>query len=389
MKLASKTGFSLVVFFGFCTYTLMATQIVPFLTQLGYSPTQRGYVLSMASIIAIVGQIIAGYLSDQLKTMKKLFIYITILLIMTACMSFLINVDNFWYHFFIIGMGIGSSRIALNFVESWIMEVDGLQHEFGAIRAFGSFGWALLSLLSGFLITSFGYPSLAMVIGILSVVVIFFALQLPDANKPSTERINLSEVSELFKNRDFVLLILIYLIAFISYNADTITLTDYMIELGGDESLIGVRWFIQAMVEIPTMFIGYRILRRKGSKWMMLVGTLTLMLKLGGSSFLANNTLIISFGLLQLFCFPFLLLSQKDLVYKEVPERLRSTGQLVAISLSVGLGGALTPIISGFLVELVGIQSALYIFSGILIIPIVLLPLLRTPSALNEVKLDK
>lgn len=383
MKLRSKTGFSLVMFFGFCTYTLISTQIVPFLTSLGYSPIQRGYVLSMASVISIVGQMVAGYISDRYKTVRKLFIYLTVVMVLTAFMSFTVGIENYWYHFFMIGMGNGVSRIALNLLESWIMEVDGLQPEFGAIRAFGSLGWSLFSLAAGFLITSFGYPSLAITIGVFSLVVMFFAAQLPDANKIETKKVELSDLKLLFKNKDFIILIVIYLIAFISYNADTITLTDYMIELGGDESIIGLRWFVQASIEIPTMFIGYRILRRKGSHWMLVVGVSALALKLVGSGIAANNTIIIMLGALQLFCYPFLLLSQKDLIYKEIPPHLRSTGQLVAVSLSIGLAGALTPIISGMLVETFGIQMALYIFALILLVPVMLLGLLSPREAVK------
>lgn len=379
MQLKAKKGFSLVIFFGFCTYTLMSTQIVPFLTHLGYSPTQRGYVLSMVSVIAILGQVVMGYISDRYKTMRSLFIYLSLVIVLTAILSYSIEINNFWYHFFIVGMGAGITKTTINFLESWIMEVDGMQSEFGAIRAYGSLGWSLFSLFSGFLITQWGYPSLAVITSIFTLVVIFFASKLPDATKVS-KKVDLAEVKLLFKNKNFVLLIWIYLITFIAYNADSITVTDYMISLGATESLIGIKWFIQAVFEIPTMFIGYRILRRKGSPWMLMVGVFVLMFRLGASALSANNTIIILLGTLQIFSYPFILLSQKDLVYKEIPEHLRSTGQLVSISLSVGLGGALTPIISGYLNESMGIQNTLYIFASMMLIPLGFMKFLDTES---------
>lgn len=379
MQLKAKKGFSLVIFFGFCTYTLMSTQIVPFLTHLGYSPTQRGYVLSMVSVIAILGQVVMGYISDRYKTMRSLFIYLSLVIVLTAILSYSIEINNFWYHFFIVGMGAGITKTTINFLESWIMEVDGMQSEFGAIRAYGSLGWSLFSLFSGFLITQWGYPSLAVITSIFTLVVIFFASKLPDATKVS-KKVDLAEVKLLFKNKNFVLLIWIYLITFIAYNADSITVTDYMISLGATESLIGIKWFIQAVFEIPTMFIGYRILRRKGSPWMLMVGVFVLMFRLGASALSANNTIIILLGTLQIFSYPFILLSQKDLVYKEIPEHLRSTGQLVSISLSVGLGGALTPIISGYLNESMGIQNTLYIFALMMLIPLGFMKFLDTES---------
>lgn len=383
MKMTSEKKFSFIMFFGFATYTMMTTQIVPFLTQLGYSPTQRGAVLSMVSVTAIFGQMILGYMSDKFKTVKRLFIYLSFMIAVSGILSYVIKVDHFSYYFFILGVGAGIARTALNFIEAWVMEVDGMQPQFGKIRAYGSLGWASFSLISGYIITSLGYPAMALTSGLFTFVVVFFASMAPDASKSSTEKVNLKEVGTLFKNRNFILLILIYLVAYISYNADMVTLTDYMISLGANESLIGTKWFIQAVFEIPTMMIGYHLIKRIGSPKVMAIGSLVLMFRLGASSFLANNTLIIIISSLQMFCYPFILLSQKDMVYNEIPAHLRSTGQLVSISLSIGLGGALTPLLSGVLVEQFGIQMTLYIFAVIMIIPIVLLAFLKKPKTVN------
>ena len=296
------------MFFGFATYTMMTTQIVPFLTQLGYSPTQRGLVLSLVSITAIFGQMILGYMSDKMKTMKRLFIYISIMMAISGFLSYCFEVSHFAYYLFILGIGAGISRTALNFIEAWVMEVDGMQEDFGTIRAYGSLGWASFSLVAGFVITQFGYPSLALLIGIFTLVVVVIASQSPDAQKASTTHVDLKEVATLFKNTRFVLLIVIYLLAYIAYNADSITLTDYMIYLGADESLIGTKWFIQAISEIPTMMIAYRLIRRKGGPWVMAVGTFVLMIRLAGSAFVANNTIIIMISVLQMFCYPFILI---------------------------------------------------------------------------------
>lgn len=372
--------FKLIMFFAFATYTLMFTQIVPFLTQLGYSPTQRGYVLSMVSVTAIVGQMLLGYISDKTKTMRNIYIYISIMMAVSAVLSYSIEGTHFTYYLLILGIGAGLSRTALNFLESWIMEVDGMESEFGSIRAYGSFGWALFSLFSGFLITTWGYTSLAVVIAGFTFIVVVLSTQAKEATKSHHKSISLKEVSTLFQNKDFVLLIIIYLIAYISYNADTVTLTDYMIALGADESLLGIRWFISAVTEIPTMMIGYRLIRRKGGPWVMGVASFVLMFKLAFSSYIGNNTLIIALSAIQMFCYPFILLSQKDMVYKEIPPHLRSTGQLVSISLSVGLGGAVTPVLSGILVEQFGIQTSLYLFAALMFIPILLLTQLGKSS---------
>lgn len=369
--------FSWMMFFGFASYTMMTNQIIPFLTHLGYSPTQRGWVLSLMSITAILGQIILGYLSDHMKTMKRLFIYISVMMAISGVLSFWFTSSHFIYYLLILGVGAGIARTALNFIEAWVMEVDGMQSQFGFIRSFGSLGWASFSLIAGFMITKLGYPSLAVLIAIFTFIVIALASKTQDASKSLTEKVDFKDVGLLFKNYNFVMLIVIYFIAYVSYNADSITLTDYMIELGASEALIGMKWFIQAVFEIPTMMITYHLMKRIGAKAIMAIGCFVLMFRLGVSSYVGNNTFTIIISSLQMFSYPFILLSQKDLVFKEIPNHLKSSGQLIAISFSVALGGALTPILSGVLVERFGTQMTLYLFALMMLIPIALLTTLK------------
>ena len=144
--------FSISIFVIFSSYSLVITQAVPFLTDLGYSPSQRGLVLSFVGIISIVGQILMGFLSDRFGTIKKFFIYLTILMALLVGLSFLVETKNFMYHFLILGMAMGLTKILVNLYETWIMEVDSMRDDFGFIRGFGSIGWALASLASGYLI---------------------------------------------------------------------------------------------------------------------------------------------------------------------------------------------------------------------------------------------
>ena len=77
--------------------------------------------------------------------------------------------------------------------------------------------------------------------------------------------------------------------------------------------------------------------------------------------------------MLQSITYPFILLSQKQLVYLELPVHLRSTGQMVAVSLTAGLAAVMMPIISGLLIEVIEIRTVLTISAFLMLIPVYLM----------------
>ena len=91
-----------------------------------------------------------------------------------------------------------------------------------------------------------------------------------------------------------------------------------------------------------------------------------------------NVVSIVLISTLQVFTFPLFLLTHKDLVYREIPDSLRSTGLMIAVSITLGLSGVIIPIVSGVMVEWIGIRPALWFFASWMIIPLILLTFYRT-----------
>lgn len=362
--------FSISIFVIFSSYSLVITQAVPFLTDLGYSPSQRGLVLSFVGIISIVGQILMGFLSDRFGTIKKFFIYLTILMALLVGLSFLVETKNFMYHFLILGMAMGLTKILVNLYETWIMEVDSMRDDFGFIRGFGSIGWALASLASGYLISAFSYEGLAYACALLSIIFVFLSIDMEDAEKQTSMDIKMSDIKTLFKNKTYVRFLIVYFIAYFVYNADAVTVTDLMVNLGATPTTIGIKWFVQALCELPMMLLGARILLKYKGHKVMVFASVMMLIRMALLGVAPNNLSIILISTLQALTYPFILMSQKKLVYEQLPAHLRSTGQMVAVSLTAGLAAVLMPITSGILIEHMDIQMVLVICAALMIIPI-------------------
>lgn len=366
-------GFGTLMFLAFVAHASVNTQAIPFLTEIGYTSTERGYIMAAYALIAMVGQFYAGYLADKYQTVKKWVIYSTIAIIGFSIVTFIYNDKNFLLHLFMMANALGFIRIVGNLLETWILEVDGLYPYFGSIRSFGSLGWALSSLSSGYLIAYGGYELMMWVSIAVSVAVIVLTFALEDASKVSDDTLNFKDVSALFKNKNYVLLVVVFTLIYIVQNADNITVTDYILSLGGNETDIGVKWFVQALSELPLMIFGsYFLFKLRGKKMMMIGGfALGLRYVLYGSTTSIDHVVI--FSALQMVSFPFLLISQKELILNESPEHLRSSGQMVAVAFTSGFSSIISPILAGYLGEYFALNLVLIGMGLFMSVPILLM----------------
>lgn len=368
-----KRKFSILMFVMFFSHALLFTQMIPYLTVVGYSAVERGYIIAAYATFSMVGQALFGYLSDRFGTIKKFVIALTTLILVSGLLAYSFQEINYLYHFIMISVVAGSTRIAANLFETWILELDSMHDDFSYLRSFGSLGWALASLISGFMAVRFGYQSLGFLAAALSIIVVFVAITTEDVKKHSVERLRIRDLKRLFRNKRYVLLVFVFFFAYLIYNADGITITDYIFHLNGSSEDVGVKWFVQAITEIPLLFLGSYILNKFNIKNLFRISLVVLMLRFILTGLSTSVWQVIAIASLQTVTFPIMLIAQKHLIFKEVPQELMSSGQMVAGSLSMGLSAIAAPLLSSFLLTYMNINYTLYALGLILLLPIALM----------------
>jgi hypothetical protein len=91
-----------------------------------------------------------------------------------------------------------------------------------------------------------------------------------------------------------------------------------------------------------------------------------------GYSLAPTPTWMIIVALLQAVTFPILMVASKQLIFRESPTHLRSSGQLFALSIYNGIGASLIPLITTFLINRGGIDFALMALAAMMVIPLTL-----------------
>ena len=362
----------MLMLFGFISYSLMYTQIVPYLIEMGYDATKRSHILAMFALIAMVGQILVGYLSDKYGTIKRFFIYITLVYMVTGVLAYILNTQHYLFHFIVVSSMAAFTRIQCNILEIWPLQVKGLYKDFGAIRAFGSIGWALAAFVSGLLVTHLGFASLGWTNLILNIGLIVYTFKWEDIQRVDHVPLKLDSMLELLRNKNFMLLLGIFLLIFTVYNVDFILVTELIYNFGGKASDIGVRGFIHAIVEVPMMFMVGRFLIRYKNKKVLIFGIIMLFAKFILFAFSTTVPQIYLYTTLQMVSFPLILIAQRDMINHEVPDHLKSTGQMMMSAITSGFSAIISPLASASLTNHFGVSHALLILAITLIVPILL-----------------
>lgn len=368
-----KKKFSLLIMVLFASHAIMFTQIIPYLTNIGYDPIQRGYILTSYALVGMVGQIVFGYLSDRHATLKKFLFLSTLIVMVSGLLTFQFQSQNFAFHFLMMSITAGATKVSGNLIETWILEVDEVRDDFSFIRSFASLGWAVASLLSGRIAIKYGYEYLGYTSFILGVLAIFIASRVDDAVKTGGQNIVISDLRILFKNRNYVVLILVYFLTYIIYNSDSVIVTEYIFHLGGDAVDVGVKSFTQSISEIPLLFLGAKFLAKFDPIKLLRFSLVLLLIRFVLTGLVSTVPHVILLSLLQALTYPIILITQRQLIFKEVPLSLRSSGQMMAFSLSTGLSAIVAPIMSSYLLTLLPMEQVLFVLAAILVFPFIIL----------------
>ncbi|MDQ0361261.1 MFS transporter [Breznakia pachnodae] len=364
MKLTKNMGFMFVLYFiSFISFAIPYGYMQTFLSHVGYNVMERGIILSGTAVVAIVGQFFVGYLCDKFNTDKKFYNLLLILFVIATCIMYSVTDRIFFLHLIFISLVGGLARTVMAVQDSWCLETDDhCKQNYGSIRAFGAIGWMIGSPLGALAIQKWGYGSLGIIFAVMTVFNIGLTFFMQDATKhEKSAGIKFRDIQILLKDKKFVIVVLIFLIINIIATADMYTVVDKMIELGGDEGIVGARWSIQAFTELPLFFAGGILLKKFGDYKIMMFGTFMYIVRFIGYAIVQSPELVVAVSLLQGVTYPLIMITSKTLVDDASPVHMRATGQTVASAVYVGVSALITPSLAGILATAVGIDMTLVI----------------------------
>ncbi len=264
--------------------------ISAFMISKGYSNSTIGLTIAASNVLMMIFQPIVAAAIDKYKRLSLQFVIIMFTLLCIVFSAILLILPNADLLMAIVITGvIAFINILQPFVNAVSVELEdaGCHMNFGLCRAFGSFGYAVVSTIMGFLIVQ--YSEMVIPVTGIACCILFILTTLPfctmhktpagdaplsNATAPQADPANQAGNGSqtgasiqdsapaaqslgafLFSNKRFLLFLLSVACLFTSHCFTTSYLFQIACDVGGDSSSMGIAGAVAAMLELPGMML--------------------------------------------------------------------------------------------------------------------------------------
>jgi len=359
---------TLISFYFFIFYLSMSAWL-PFynlyLKDLGYSGTQVGIIAGIFQAASFFVIPIWGMFSDRNGVRRSLFVALT--------MSTLLIFGTQYIQPFFVILGymlvlaffhhpIGSLLDSLSIHHTH----QGSNLSFGAMRVWGSVGWALGSMIMGrYLIAHkllhiFPLASVLYFILLLSLL----AMGAGDTREQQEHDFAVRHVAAVFGKPHIIFLLILLTLYGIGASPLYIFINLYYRDIGADNNIIGIAFAVQAASEIPFFFYGRRMVERIGTARMLTGVLVVAMLRLLLYGFISNPVIAVIVGVAQGATLSLFWVGIVEMLHKLIPPAWRSTGQSLIWAFHLGAGVTLGNIAIGRLSDFFPMQRVMLFAAG-------------------------
>lgn len=349
-------------------YILMAglmTQIVPYLTHLGYDSIQRGWLLASYSFTTIFFQVYVGYLCDKKRRVKMFYVAVIVGLAIFSSLFFFITKRIFFLHLILLALAGGLCNTSTVVVDNWVISNKNARGQFSGVKAVGSLGWGISSILLPLLVSGTHFAMLTYIISGITLLLLFLSSRIKEddvRNEIHSVEISKEDVIKLVRNNQYVAFSFVFFLIYLTIVANNTLIIDKILSFPTGNRFVGMKWAIQSFCEVPAYFLLNRFSKKIKNEWLIYLACLALIAQFGIYYFAGSVGIIVAASFLQIFTVPLFSLGSRMMIHKVTPEKLLSTGQLLSISFYMGMASFLSPLFSGFVSEHIHVNAAIATF---------------------------
>lgn len=252
------------------SFGVFACVLSIYLADRGCSATEISLISSAGSLFGMAIQPLCGMLADRIKSPK----YVCI-----ACMVFAAvfgvlfsTTSNLVFLFLFNGMcqGILNSIVSLN---------DRLSiasaYSYGSIRIWGSVLYAVACQIAGLVYEHISPESVFYIFALGMVLSLIGSLGIHDVKEEGIkreEKFTFRELGKaLFKNKDFLLFLIIYILFTGPTNANSVYMPLLIQQLGGSATMLGTIMLLSTLSELPVVLFIDKIVEKISYKKLMII----------------------------------------------------------------------------------------------------------------------
>ncbi|MGB9811909.1 MAG: MFS transporter [Dictyoglomus turgidum] len=318
-----------------------------------------GVLSAISSLSGALFQVYIGYLSDKFGKRKPFILigFIVLILIYTFIFPSLKNFWSFLIVYFIVGIFTSTITTMANVLVMDYAVSERTGSHYASIRIWGSIGFLLVMLATGF------YPKLVepkvmfLMIGLIYLLGFILSIVIKESPvKTGISKVDFRSVKKIILKpevRNFLIFYVIYFIALLGASSNVNLLIR---SLGGESKHISFAYSASSFSEIPFMLIWGYLSDKLGRKPILIFTSIALPIRIFLYT-LTNNPwhiILIQF----MHSLTFAVIGTIPIVYMNdlVPPEERATAQGL-LGMAMALSSTLGPAISGFVADLFGLPG--------------------------------
>ncbi len=355
-----------------------------FFRENGLTNSEIGTLLAVGPLAAILSQPIMGFISDKYKSIKMTLLICLIGSILISLI--LIQVSSFIGYVIVL-------FLFFSFVSSVNPLGDSLAKQtaeeenssFGYIRMWGSLGFGVSALVVGYILSLIGVSSIFFLILACLVITFLIALSLENPTKVSKKATILDLVKMGTEPKLFIFLFFVMFIS-ITHRTNDNFLGLYILELGGDESYIGVATFIGVATECIVLATGAFWFRRFHETTFIMIAGILYCIRWLLMAIITEPSVVLVLQLLHGVTFGILFLSAFQYTSKILPSHLQATGHVLFYTILFGVSAIIGTLAGGAIIDYFSMQVLYFLMSILAAIGVGLLGIYRLKFSANSKK---
>lgn len=264
----------------YALYAIITLSIVGygvyFLENLGFSYIEIGMTTGISAIISSLIQPLIGRLADiRQYSWKNILIVLSAIMLVAALAIFF--VPNF-YIIFLFGLIVIAIGCVYPFLNAGIFyyESKGIKTNFGVSRGFGSLAYMILAGIVGYVLVDNDVMIINWISVIASLILLLVVCMLPYYGS-TTETIKGKSKNVknnvLLKYPVFTLIFISVTLFMIFHNVFMSYMISIFENVGGNISDVGIANSLGAFLELPIMFLFYKLLERFSARKLIIIAS--------------------------------------------------------------------------------------------------------------------
>ncbi|HBW37992.1 MFS transporter [Desulfosporosinus sp. BICA1-9] len=346
-----------------------------FLSHSNLNSLEIGVLMSVGPFAGIFAQAVWGTQADRYRRHKE---FLLLALTLTALVCFSLSYGKGFISFAVLLSIYAFTNSPITpLSDALVLNTLEDRKDYGKIRRWGSFGFALTAALGGLIFTYLDLAWFGVVEGMILIGCLFWAKLLPNPRKTMQAGSSLPAIPfSLLSNAKAPSLLIFFMVTFLfmaPYNAYSVFFGWHLQELGASRWWIGFGWTIAALSEMIVFSMGSSWLRRFSPQQLIALAGVIFAFRWIGYSQIQDYRIIILLQITQCLSFALFYLAGVEYLNTLLPAYVQGSAQSAYNAVSFGISAIIGTVGAGWLIQVGEVQlmyrvSALFTVVGIILV---------------------